>query len=245
MTEELTPLRVLVVDDEPLARARLCDLLRPLAGIDLAGEAGDGAEAVARCATLNPNLVFLDIRMPGIDGLETAARLARLPSPPAVVFLTACGDRAIDAYDTGALDYLLKPVRAERLMQALARARRLRPVAVNAGTVQRHFLVRRGSALVRVPAEEVLCLRAEDKYVRVLTATGEHLIESSLTSIEREFGPRFLRIHRNCLVAADRIRALDRDADGEDRVRIDGLAESLEVSRRNAPNVRARLLQAR
>lgn len=237
------PLRVLVVDDEPLARERLRDLLGTLPGIDIVGEAADGSAAIECCRLADVDLVLLDIRMPGLDGLKTAGRLARLPVVPGIVFLTAYDDRAIDAFDTGAIDYLLKPVRMERLVQALERVRRLRPVAAPGGDgVPRHFVVRRASGIVRVPVDDVLCLRAEDKYVCLVTAGDEHLIESSLASIEREHGARFLRIHRNCLVAADRVRALHRDGDGEEHVRIEGIAEALPVSRRNLAGVRARLL---
>lgn len=240
-------LRVLIVDDEPLARERLQQLLAELDGIFVAGEAGDGSAAIERCAGGEIDLALLDIRMPGIDGIETARHLATLTRPPAIVFLTAYDDRAVDAFEAGAVDYLLKPVRRERLQQALTRARRLRPADLAAAGMaegpRQHFLERRAGGVRLVAVADVLCLRAEDKYVRLQTAASEHLIEDSLVTIEREFGERFLRIHRNCLVAADRVHALER-SDGQDLVRINGLAEPLEVSRRNLATVREHLLRS-
>lgn len=231
------PLRVLVVDDEPTARQRLCGLLADCPGIELAGEVADGEAALLRCAAGGVDLVLLDIRMPGLDGMATAQRLAALAAAPEVVFLTACDDRALEAFESGALDYLLKPVRRERLQQALQRVRRRRPAVAPAA--RRHFSVRRAGAMLRVPVDAVLALRAEDKYVCLVTADGEHLIEESLAAIEREFGERFLRIHRNCLVAARHLAGLVRQPDGSDRARVDGLAHDLEISRRNLPAVRA------
>jgi two-component system response regulator AlgR len=240
-------LRVLIVDDEPLARARLRELLAAQPDLVVAGEAADGDSAIAACQRGPVDLVLLDIRMPGRDGVDTAAQLALLQPPPAVVFLTAGDDRALEAFETGAVDYLLKPVRGERLAQALARARRLRAGPADAGPgtggARRQFVVRRAGGLRLVPVEDVRCLRAEDKYVCLLTGDGEFLIEESLAAIEREFGDRFIRIHRNCLVAAAHLRGLERAGDGSERVRIDGLRETLEVSRRNLPALRARLLR--
>ncbi len=239
-------MKVLIVDDEPLARERLRELLAGIDDVQVVADVGDGQAAIEHCRQQTVDVVLLDIRMPGIDGLQTAQQLARLPRPPVVVFLTAYDDRALDAFDTGAVDYLLKPVRGERLRQALERARRIvaalpMPVDTDAEPLRRQFRVRRAGSVRLVPVDDVLCLRAEDKYVCLVTADGEHLIEESLTAIEREFGERFLRIHRNCLVAAEHIRALERAADGSDRLRMDGLADTLEVSRRNLPAVRARL----
>lgn len=239
-------LNLLIVDDEPLARARLRELLAGIDGVDIVAEAANGATAIEQCRQHTVDIVLLDIRMPGIDGLDTAQHLAQLPRPPVVVFLTAYDDRALDAFDTGAIDYLLKPVRAERLQQALERARRIVPpreATAAAGSARRHFCVRRASSVRLVAVDAVLCLRAEDKYVCLVTAEGEHLIEESLTAIEREFGERYLRIHRNCLVASSHIRALERRADGSEHLRMDGLVDTLEVSRRNLPAVRAHLLR--
>lgn len=238
-------LQVLIVDDEPHARVRLRELLANADDIHIAGEVDNGTAAIEACLRTRVDLVMLDIRMPGIDGLDTARQLAALTPAPLVVFLTAYDDRAIDAFDSGAIDYLLKPVRPDRLEQALARARRTlassRPPDVANESARRHFVVHRGAGMLRVPITDVLSLRAEDKYIRVSTMEGDHLIEESLAALEREFGERFLRIHRNCLVMADAIRGLVRDADGIDRVQVEGLAEQPEVSRRMLPGLRARL----
>lgn len=235
-------LRVHIVDDEPHARQRLRQLLAAHADVQVLAESGSGAEAVAACRAQPVDVVLLDIRMPGMDGLATAQALAQLQPAPAVVFLTAADDRAIEAFEAGAADYLLKPVRGERLAAALDRARRLiQPTADRRRPERQHFIERRLGEVVLVPVDSVLALRAEDKYVRLETATGEHLIEESLVAVEREFGPRFLRIHRNCLVAADRVRALVR-IDERDHVRVAGLDEPLEVSRRNLAAVRGHLL---
>lgn len=239
-------LNLLIVDDEPLARARLRELLATIDGVQVVDEAADGDSAIEQCRRHIVDVVLLDIRMPGIDGLDTARQLAGLARVPVVVFLTAYDDRALDAFDNGAVDYLLKPVRAERLRQALERARRIVPprdAGASTEPARKHFCVRRAGSVRLVSVDQVLCLRAEDKYVCLITAEGEHLIEESLTAIEREFGERFLRIHRNCLVAGSRIRALERAADGSERLRLDGMADTLEVSRRNLPAVRAYLVR--
>lgn len=236
-------LRVHIVDDEPHARQRIRQLLAARADVAVLGESASGAAALAACRAQPVDVVLLDIRMPGMDGLETAQALARLQPAPAVIFLTAADDRAIEAFEAGAADYLLKPVRGERLAAALDRARRLAPEAGDerAPAQRQHFIERRLGEVFLVPVESVLALRAEDKYVRLTTPDGEHLIEESLVAVEREFGPRFLRIHRNCLVAADRVRALVR-IDERDHVRVAGLDEPLEVSRRNLAAVRGHLL---
>ena len=235
-------LRTLIVDDEPPARTRLRQLLADVPETIVVGEADSGTMAIELCGNESIDLVLLDIRMPGIDGLEAAEALARLPRPPTVVFLTAYDDRAIDAFERGAIDYLLKPVRAERLAQAIDRARRMTSTRASEDSdPRRHFLVRKASGVWLVPVDDVAFLRAEDKYVCLVTANGEHLIEESLASIEQAFGNRFLRIHRNCLVAVDRMRALKRMNDGAEGLMIDGIDEPLEISRRNLPAVRARL----
>ncbi len=235
-------LRVLIVDDEPHARQRLRQLLAARDDVLVLAEAGSGAQALAACQAQPVDVVLLDIRMPGMDGLATAQALAQLQPAPVVVFLTAADDRAIEAFEAGAADYLLKPVRGERLAAALDRARRLlRPAAARSHEERQHFIERRLGEVVLVPVDSVLALRAEDKYVCLTTATGEHLIEESLVAVEREFGPRFLRIHRNCLVAAGQVRALAR-IDGRDHVRVAGLDQPLEVSRRNLAAVRGHLL---
>lgn len=238
-------MKVLIADDEPLARRRLAGLLSGVAGIEVVGEAGDGAGTLAAVQRLHPDLVLLDIRMPGMDGLEAARRLLELEEPPAVVFCTAYEEHALAAFEAEAVDYLVKPVRRERLLSALERARRYGglpdPQAAVAPSAQRqrsHLCARVRGEMRMVPVAQIAYFLADSKYVEVHHDRGEVLIEDSLVSLEQEFGDRFVRVHRNCLVARDRIEALGRNADNEPFVRLRGRPEEIEVSRRNLPVLR-------
>jgi two-component system response regulator AlgR len=238
-------MKILIVDDEPLARARLAALLRDGGDVDIVGEAGDGHAALQAAARLHPDLILLDIRMPLMDGLETARHLSGFQPPPAIVFCTAYDEHALAAFETGAVDYLLKPVRAERLRTALERARRfgredgLRLAAATGKPSRRgHLCARVRGNLVLVPVTDIRYLLAEDKYVVVHHARGEVLVEESLKSLEDEFDDRFVRIHRNCLVARERLTGLIRAADGRIFAQVEGVDAALEVSRRNLPMLR-------
>lgn len=239
-------MRVLIVDDEPLARERLRRQLEAQAEVAVVGEAGNGREALLLASRLQPDVVLLDIRMPGMDGLETARHLEALAMPPAVIFTTAYGEHALEAFDRHAVDYLLKPIRAERLAAALASCRRLNRAQVSAlsdadeGTARSHLCARRHGDLVMVPVDAVLFFQADQKYVRVVYADGELLLEESLKGLQEEFGARFVRIHRNALVARAALHALVHDG-GTLRVELAGCAERLEVSRRHAAALRALL----
>jgi two-component system response regulator AlgR len=237
-------MKALIVDDEPLARERLTSLLRD-AGADVIGEAGDGRAAVETVAKLHPDVVLLDIRMPVMDGLEAARHIALLESPPAIIFCTAYDEHALAAFEASAIDYLVKPVRLERLRTALERAHRFGAAAVQKveqasgeRRARTHLCARVRGNLVLVPVGDIHYLLAEDKYVVVHTAKGEVLIEEALKTLENEFNERFVRIHRNCLVARDRLAGLLRGADGSIHVKIEGTDASLEVSRRNLPALR-------
>jgi two-component system response regulator AlgR len=237
-------MKALIVDDEPLARERLASLLRE-AGADVIGEAGDGRAAVETVAKLNPDVVLLDIRMPVMDGLEAARHIAHLESPPAIIFCTAYDEHALAAFEASAIDYLVKPVRLERLRTALERAHRFGAAAVQKveqasgeRRARSHLCARVRGNLVLVPIGDIHYLLAEDKYVVVHTAKGEVLIEEALKTLENEFHERFVRIHRNCLVARDRLAGLLRGPDGSIHVKIEGSDASLEVSRRNLPALR-------
>ncbi len=243
-------MRVLIVDDEALARERLRGLVGDIEGYVVAGEAAHGAEALELCGREAPDIVLLDIRMPHIDGLEVARHLAALERPPAVIFTTAYEDHALEAFSTHAVDYLLKPVRGERLRNALRAAQTLTRAQAQAlhsegaGGRRGHLLARGRNRLELIPVDEIFYLRAEHKYLLVRHAGGEALIEESLKELEREHGERFMRVHRNALIAVDRLAGLERGAGGRTYARLRGLDERLEVSRRHAPAVR-RFLERR
>jgi len=237
-------MKVLVADDEALARQRLVALLAELGGVVLAGEAGNGREAVEKAGALGVDVVLLDIQMPVMDGLEAARHLAALRPAPAVVFCTAYDQHALAAFEAAAVDYLVKPVRRERLAEALERARQRRGTALPPAEEPRrrsHLSARLRGSLRLIPVEEIRYLQAEEKYVVVHHARGEDLIEESLKSLEQEFGDRFIRIHRNCLVASDEFAELRRAADGQVHAVLRHDDVALEVSRRCLPALRERL----
>jgi two-component system response regulator AlgR len=243
-------LRVFIADDEAPARERLRELLADLAAqvpTEVAGEAANGLEAIERLPASGAQVLLLDIEMPGMRGLEVARHLARLEAAPAVVFVTAHDRHAVEAFELNALDYLLKPVRAERLAAALRKAGSEGPPAperlAQAATQAREYLsVTERHRIVLVPVRDIVYLRAELKYVTLRTRAGEHLIEESLVALEREFARALVRVHRNCLVARTAVRGFERAGGGEDEphwnVVLDGVAERLPVSRRQWAEVR-------
>lgn len=239
-------MRVIIADDEPLARERLRALLEGEPGVEVVAEARDGGEALHACAEHHPDLVLLDIAMPGIDGLEAARHLACFEPRPAVVFCTAYDDHALSAFEAQAIDYLVKPVRPERLAAALERVRtfaagRVQSDGAADGHHRTHLCARLRGSLRLIPIEDVHYLHAEEKYVVVHHARGEDLIEESLKSLEEEFGERFVRIHRNCLVARHEIIELRRAADGHVQAILRHGPRPLEVSRRCVPHLRETL----
>ena len=228
-------MRALIVDDEPLARARMAALLGECAGVEVVGSVDDGEAALAALHALQPDVLLLDINMPGIDGVSLAQRLAGRTRPQ-VIFCTAYEAHALKAFELGATDYLLKPVRLERLREALQRAQRRlddtprEPVAYLHG--------RLGGEQVRIALDEVLCLLAEEKYVVVQHRGGELLIEDSLRQLEEAYPDQLIRLHRNCLVPPSRLLGIRTLADGHVLARLDGTDSSPEISRRNLPAVR-------
>jgi two-component system, LytTR family, response regulator AlgR len=238
-------MKVLVVDDEAPARARLRAMLEEIGGYEVCGEAANGRETLEQCEQYQPDVVLLDIRMPGIDGLEAAQHLQSLSQPPAIIFTTAYNDYALQAFETHAVDYLLKPVRLERLRDALLHARRLtrvQVVSVRAGddqseTRQRICANVRGS-LQLIPVAEIRYFLADQKYVVVGTGESQLLIEETLKSLEQEFADLFVRIHRNALVAKHYITGLGKDDAGHAQVSLAGVEQTLEVSRRHIADVR-------
>ena len=243
-------MKVLIVDDEAPARARLRRVLEEMDDCVVSGEAANGSEALQLAASLQPDILLLDIRMPGMDGLEAVQHLQSLGQPPAVIFTTAYNDYAVQAFEAHAVDYLLKPVRRERLADALQHARlltRLQARALNEASAvpasrQRICASIRGS-LQLIEVDDIRYFQADQKYVSVVTPGGEVLIEETLKALEEEFADRFVRIHRNALVARDYIAGLERDDEGHGRLQLSGVANTLEVSRRHIAEIR-RLVKA-
>lgn len=225
--------RVLIADDEALARERLSRLVAQVDAFDVVAVLSSAAEIVTAVQNHAADICLLDIQMPELSGLEVAAALTRLERPPSIIFCTAHDDYALDAFSYQAIDYILKPVRAERLEQALQRA-----AALSSGDSKRDSVVINSSAgTLLVPRREVICLIAEDKYVNVICADKQYLTSQSLRSFEVEQPGRWLRIHRNALVAPEKLRQLKRTG-AEFLLYLDGYAEPLQVSRRHLAVVR-------
>jgi two-component system, LytTR family, response regulator AlgR len=236
--------RVLIVDDEAPARERLRSLLAELGEADVVGEAVTGEEALERTIELGPDVVLLDVRMPGIDGIEAAKHMSVLEQPPAVIFTTAYDEYAIKAFDARAVGYLLKPIRKEKLLAALAHASRLtRPQLHKLGNKtegRTHIAARHRDGLRLIPVNEIQYFFAEQKYTTVRHIKGEDLIEDSLRALEDEFGAAFVRIHRNALVSVRYLERIERNADGQYFVILQGCEAPLQVSRRMASELRER-----
>jgi len=238
-------MRVLIVDDEKLARDRLRELLSDIGGYTVVGEAMNGAEAVEKTSELNPDVLLMDIRMPGMDGLEAAMHLMGMENPPSVIFTTAYDQHALDAFEVNAVDYLLKPIRKDRLANALTKARKLTMKQMKEISqsrpeppVRTHISVHLRGNIRLVPVPDIIYFLADSKYVVVRTKNEEHLIEDSLVNLEKEFGDRFLRIHRNALVATPFIKGIEKNPAGTWQVSMKELEKKLDVSRRHTASVR-------
>ena len=243
-------LRIAITDDEAPARNRLKSLLEDIAEmipIEVVGEAENGQRLLELLGQRPADVVLLDIRMPEMDGLEAALHLQKLDEPPHVVFTTAYDDYAISAFELHAIDYLVKPIRLRRLHDALARARSITRISLDvlnevAGSARTHLSVHERGKVRLVPVADILYLRAELKYVTIRTAERELVLEESLSRLEEEFCDRFVRIHRNCLVAKDCIESFEKESqpDTETRwvVRVRGVDDALPVSRRQQPVIR-------
>ena len=246
-------MKVLVVDDEKPARDRLQQILADEPTWDVVGEAANGLEALRLANELAPDIVLLDIRMPGMEGIEAAHHLNAMHRPPAVVFTTAYDEYAIDAFDARAIGYVLKPVRRARLVRALEQAARLAPAtlgetAATLDSQRKHVCTRAHGELKLIAVDEITCFRADQKYVAVDHDGGRDLINDSLKSLEAEFGDRFVRLHRGALVAVDRIRRIDKNSAGKSRIvlRNDSQVddEELIISRRHVAEVKRRLRES-
>lgn len=257
MNAALAPLSVAIVDDEPLARMRIRTLLGQAATAnEVVGEFGESVSALMWLqeqdqAGRSPDLVVLDIQMPGLDGMVLAARLRDLRRPPSVVFVTAHAEHALRAFDLAAADYLTKPVRLERLDASLERVRKMRAAlmpseaAADDGEV---LVVQERGRVERIPLAEVLYFKAEQKQVLVRTLHDSRLIDDSLTELEGRVGARFIRVHRNALVSRQAMKALERRADDPDggetwAVQVWPTQEWLVVSRRQVSAVREAMAQ--
>jgi len=241
-------MNVLIVDDEHLARQRLRKMLSAKTDYQVIGEAETGEDALKKSQNSRPDVILMDIRMPGMDGIEAASYINRMDNPPAIIFTTAFSDHALDAFETHAIDYLLKPIKQSRLEAALDAAKRmnkaqlseLRQKDENINARQKICVKSRG-ALELIPIEEILYFKAEQKYVTLRTAEQEHLIEESLVMLEREFAEHFIRIHRNALVSLNTVKGLVKNAQSHVCVSFAEVDDLLEVSRRHLPFIRKTL----
>jgi two-component system response regulator AlgR len=240
--------KILVVDDEALARERLLRILRSLQPGAQCTEAASGQEALQLVESVGSDLVLLDIRMPGMDGIEVATHLDTLENPPAIVFCTAFDEYALQALQHQAVAYLLKPVREVELARALGaagRVNRLQLASLRQGQLdspRSHVCSQTHRGLETMPVEDVRCFMAEQKYVVARSAERELLLQESLKELEGEFGDRFIRIHRNALVSRPHILGLQKEGDGSWSVELEGLAERAAVSRRHLAAVKQLLL---
>lgn len=238
---------ILIVDDEALARQRLLRMVEKIDGFCVVAEADNAEDALAAITRSDPDIVLLDIRMPGRDGLLLAQDIAELEDAPAVIFCTAFDQYALDAFGTNAVGYLLKPVKAEQLLQVLEKAQKLNkiqrvaaqktsaPAAENQRT-QITAKTRRGVELI--PLDDVRYFIADHKYVTVYHRHGEHLLDETLKELEEEFAGRFVRVHRNSLVAVKHIEALERNAQGQYQVRLADTELRPVISRRHVSDLK-------
>ena len=246
-------LKVLIVDDEAHARSRLRTLLAECTEprVDVVGEAANAVQAVEQIQRTGCNLLLLDVRMPGVDGVQLASRLREMGTPPAIVFVTAYAEHAVEAFELEAVDYLTKPVRRERLQQALQKVLRALSAAesgaeLGGGGGGEHLIIQERGRSERVALSEVIYLKAELKYITVRTAGKEHIFDGALNDLEQRYPHLFVRVHRNALVARRAVRAVEKHNDpieGEGwMVRLDGVDERLAVSRRQLVAVREALM---
>jgi len=240
-------MNVLIVDDEQLARQRLRKMLSSNNGYKIIGEAETGEDALRKTQATQPDVILMDIRMPGMDGIEAASYINRMDKPPAIIFTTAYSDHALSAFETHAIDYLLKPIKQNRLEAALDAAKRMNKAQLSqlrdnetSGARQKICVKSRGT-LELIPIEEIIYFKADQKYVTLRTAEQEYLIEESLKMLEEEFLNDFIRIHRNALVAQHMLQGLTKNHDGHACIHFKDIDDLLEVSRRHLPSIRKKL----
>ena len=238
-------MRVLIVDDEKLARERMRKLLDEIGGYQVVGEGVNGNEAVERVNELNPDILLMDIHMPGMDGLEAAMHIMGFENAPCVIFTTAYDQHALEAFEVNAVDYLLKPIRRERLASALQKASKLTVQqlqevnnAQEEPPSRTHISVHMRGNIRLIPVQDIIYFHADSKYVAIKTRMEEHLVEESLINLEKEFENRFLRIHRNALVATAHIEGIEKTPTGNWQITLKNCDKKLDVSRRHAASVR-------
>jgi len=241
-------MKILIVDDELLARQRIADMLADISSKYIVLEAGNGLDALKLAEQEKPDTVLMDIRMPIMDGIESAFHMATLTPPPAVIFTTAYDEHAVRAFEANAIDYLLKPVRAERLRQSLEKAELINRSLINRYMAARetksartHLSAISQGKILLIPVQEIQCFKADQKYVTVHWASRQTLIDDPLKELEGEFPETFLRIHRNALVSLTHITALEKAGDGTYQVVVRGLDEKLAVSRRHIAAIKQKL----
>ncbi|RLA47822.1 MAG: DNA-binding response regulator [Gammaproteobacteria bacterium] len=239
-------MNILIVDDEPLARERLARMVLLQEGVRVVGQASNGQEAIRLAEKHQPDLVFMDVRMPGMDGLAAAQHLAELEPPPAVVFCTAYGDYAVEAFSSQATGYLLKPVKQADLEQALNHSRRVNKAQLTelqqhpdlSSGGRTHIAAKTRGGVDLISVGNIRLFQADHKYVTAYYGDGEALLDETLKDLEEEFDGRFVRVHRNALVSIGHIKGLVKDLDGQYFVRLNGLDITPQVSRRHATTVR-------
>ncbi|CAM3476533.1 LytR/AlgR family response regulator transcription factor [Parendozoicomonas haliclonae] len=244
-------MKVLICDDEPLARERTRVMLERIDGVTpLDAEAGDGARALELIEQFSPDAVLLDIRMPGMDGLECANRIAQMDTPPAVIFCTAYNDHALEAFKAQAIDYLLKPIRQNNLEDALLRTQKLTQSQLTALHAKQaeddsssHISARTHKGIELIPVDDITMFQADQKYVTVCYNKGEVLIDEPLKSLQERLGESFVRIHRNALVSHRAIQAMQKNDQGSYELRLKNLDEPVTVSRRHVSAVKRLLSQ--
>jgi len=238
-------MKILIVDDEPLARERLQRHLQDIDSDIESIEAENGLAALEQYQQHTPDIVLLDIRMPGMDGIETAGKLSEFETPPAIIFTTAYDEYALDAFDAQAVAYLLKPIRKDKLEKALQSAKRLNRVQLqninqddDIETQDNYLSVRIHSGVRKIELKDIYYFLAEQKYVTVKYREGEVLIEESLKSLESRYSDSFIRIHRNALISKQQLKAIRKDQQGRYLSELKEVDEKIEVSRRHVAAVR-------
>jgi len=243
-------MKVLVVDDEALARERLISILKELdSNYEIVGEAENGEQAIEQVTALQPDILLLDIKMPGMNGLEVAHHLAKHEKPPAIIFTTAYDEHALAAFDAQAIAYLLKPIQSEQLERSMQMASTLQQGQLQAmpnevKDKRLHISVKSRGDLKLISVAEVRFFRADQKYIEMCHSSGVELIDDSLKSLEEEFSEKFVRVHRNAIVAIDLVTGIERDSLGRSYVLLNDCDERIDVSRRHVAELR-RLLKLR